>query len=117
MKDIKSDIKGKFRNKYLEKFGVDSLSKENNYGALVEIDTKSGQRAPTDPTFWEFVQWFISEKHHLTNEHWIPISNFCGLCRLEYDYIIQSEDFGKNDQLEPLKKHCSNIKNLPQLLD
>ena len=99
MKDIKSEIRMKYRKKYLEKFGAESLSKENNYGALVTVDTKSGLRSPSDPTFWEFVQWFVTNNHHLSNEHWIPVMNFCSVCQTGYDYIVKFEDLATENEL------------------
>ena len=27
------------------------------------------------------------------DEHWMPITNYCGICAVHYDYIIKYENF------------------------
>ena len=41
-----------YRSEYLKKFGADSLSQANNYGAIVPIE-KGRLRTANFPTFWE----------------------------------------------------------------
>lgn len=42
------------------------------------------------PTFWEFIQAVLRDG--LLDPHWHPISDWCGLCHLQFDFVIKFEN-------------------------
>ena len=51
---------------------------------------------PEAPIFWEFVSSVIHDDLH--DEHWAPISASCGLCDLNYDFILKLESFAEDER-------------------
>jgi len=82
----------KYRQAALKKFGDDFFSATNNYGAPIPV--ANGGRPSSDlPVFWEFVQFVIESRKLTMDEHWKPVTNYCSLCTLRYDYVIKFEDY------------------------
>ena len=90
------DIVRLYRQKYLDRFGFDSLSKDNNYGAILPVT--HGERTSKLPTFWEFIQWFLRENESHAYDHWTPIFDFCSMCAFEYNYILKFEHFAEESE-------------------
>ena len=90
-----------YRPEYLEKFGANSLSKINNYGAIIPV-TEGKVRTPNLPTFWEFIQWFLRNHKSHANEHWYPMSDYCSVCSMNYNYILKFEHYAE-ENLEFMK--------------
>ena len=70
-----------YRQRGMRRFG----KKFYTYDSFGKIDTphlKAAVRRKDDPTptFWEFVRTIID--HGVTNEHWLPISFLCSLCKV-----------------------------------
>ena len=85
-----------YRSEYLEKFGAESLSQANNYGAIVPIE-KGRLRTANLPTFWEFVQWILRKHKSHANEHWCPIIDYCSVCSMNYNYILKFEHYAEEN--------------------
>lgn len=71
-----------------------------NYGAhIVEMYRERALEEFNDntftelPVFWEFVQYLLHSDPFGFDEHWLPISLHCSMCRIDYNYIIKFEDF------------------------
>ena len=64
---------------------------KNNYGAPLPV--KHNKRTSENlPIFWEFVQFVIDSKQSEPwDVHWKPISQYCSMCMLNYDYVIKFE--------------------------
>ena len=67
-------IIGEWREKAAERFGVDEDS---------------------PPTFWEFVMAILSDD--LRDDHWLPISQTCAPCSIDYDFIIRLENYAAEE--------------------
>ena len=104
MKKYGREIVTKYRAEYLEKFGADSISKINNYGAIIPVTQgKEGKvRTPNMPTFWEFIQWFLRNHKSHANEHWCPMIDYCSVCSMNYNYILKFEHYAE-ENLEFMK--------------
>ena len=90
-----------YRNEYIAKYGQESLSKQNGYGAIVPVDSK-GIRTPDMPTWWEFVQWILREKKSRADGHWADYSDYCSICNFDFQYIIKNENY-QQETLDFLK--------------
>ena len=104
MKKYGKEIVTKYRAEYLEKFGANSLSKINNYGAIIPVTQgKEGKvRTPNMPTFWEFIQWVLRKHKSHANEHWCPMIDYCSVCSMNYNYILKFEHYAE-ENLEFMK--------------
>ena len=80
-----------YRSEYIAKFGLQSLSSDMNFGAILPVN--HGTRTSKLPTFWEFVQWIIRSNGSMANIHWIPIYHFCSICAFGYDYVVKHEQY------------------------
>ena len=80
-----------YRSEYIAKFGLQSLSSDMNFGAILPVN--HGTRTSKLPTFWEFVQWIIRSNGSMANIHWIPIYHFCSICAFGYDYVVKHEHY------------------------
>ena len=106
----------KRRPEYVSKFGTKSLTEENNFGAILPVN---GMKRTADlPTFWEFIQWIIKDGGSNRDVHWMPYFQFCAVCSFEYEYIIKSEnylreniDFMKETGLDQYLSNFSVLEN------
>ena len=86
------EIVKKFRSEYLEKFGNKSLNKANHFGAILPVKYRDSIYLPT---FWEFIQWLLKSKKSRENEHWAPMTDYCFICSINYDYFIKFENYAQ----------------------
>lgn len=79
----------RYRKAYIEKFGAESLSETNNFGALFPSKYRS---TPSLPTWWEFVQYLKSfSKFTTMDPHWRPVYVFCTPCSFTFKYMLKFE--------------------------
>jgi len=100
-------IVSRFRRKYLDKFGEESLNDSSNSGAPYPA-----LRTSEMPTWWEFVQWVISfpDPENL-DPHWRPAYVLCTPCTARYNYILKFENIQEEQgQLANLIPMGSRIK-------
>lgn len=76
---------------YRNKFG-EIEAYQRKYGAEIVRRYRKGYAkakkiAGNDVTFTEFVRYLIDEDPERMNEHWMPISNLCQPCAIQYDFI------------------------------
>ena len=88
----------KYRGAALKKFGEEFFSAENNFGALYNL---GGARTKELPSWWEFVQWILANGDHPEryDEHWKPMSLFCSVCTVPYNFILHFENLEREEQL------------------
>ena len=84
-----------FRQKAVDKFGIEFFSSSNNYGALIPVPDNRRSNSKL-PSFWEFVQYLLHPKIPLgMDEHWAPIYHCCPICdnhnRPVFNYILKFE--------------------------
>ncbi|TRY77323.1 hypothetical protein TCAL_13640 [Tigriopus californicus] len=76
-----SGIVTKYRSEALERFGT--------------THSKHGTVWSPRPTFWEFIQAVLRDG--LMDPHWHPISSWCGLCHLQFDFVIKFENLREEE--------------------
>jgi len=79
-----------YRKRAINKFGKSFFSKENNYGAPLPV--KRTWRNEKLPSWWEFVQYIIHHNAWGFDEHWRPMSLYCGICSFPYNRILHFEN-------------------------
>ena len=59
-----------------------------------------GRRAEL-PSWWEFVQWILAsaDRKMFFDEHWRPVSDYCHLCLIRYNYVIHFENIQEEEQM------------------
>jgi len=86
------EIIKRYRKKYLEKFGFETLTEKNNFGSPFP----TSQRSAELPTFWEFVQYLNSfSKYSTMDPHWRPINVYCTPCSFHYNFILKFENIAE----------------------
>ncbi|MCJ8743582.1 hypothetical protein PDJAM_G00095600 [Pangasius djambal] len=76
---------------YRNKFG-EIKAYQHKYGAEIirryrKGYAKNAKVAGDDVTFAEFVRYLLDEDLERMNEHWMPISNLCQPCAVQYNFI------------------------------
>jgi len=87
-----------YREKAMKRFGQDFFSKENNFGAPL---LTQGERTSKLPSWWEFIQWILKNGDHPErfDVHWRPVSVFCSICVVQYNYILHFENLEQEELL------------------
>lgn len=83
-----------FRDEALKRFGVDFFSPGNHLGAPV---APKRPRSVRQPTFWEFVQFILTNQPTRMDEHWTPMSIYCPICRLPFNHILHLESIQEEE--------------------
>lgn len=75
------------REYYYKRFGRHITQRYGNRNA--SLDDK------VEPSFTEFLKFIVEEKYF--DEHWVPYSQTCRPCTLNYDYILKFETFKRDE--------------------